>query len=54
MIQKLKHDKREKEVAKLFIDLLLPYKSNIHSITADNGTEFADHLTICKKSNTSV
>lgn len=54
LMQKLKHGKRAKEVAKVVVDLLLPYKSKVYSITTDNGTEFADHLTICKKLNTTV
>ena len=29
--------------------MLLPYKKWVHTITADNGTEFAEHKLIAKK-----
>ena len=31
------------------VEELLPYKQWIHSITSDNGSEFADFKVICKK-----
>lgn len=52
MMKKLAAGKNAKELSKALIDMLLPYKSFIHSITSDNGTEFADHKTISKKLNT--
>lgn len=52
MMKKLVAGKNAKELSKALIDMLLPYKSFIHSITSDNGTEFADHKTISKKLNT--
>jgi len=51
MMQKLKHGKDAKGLAKQLIDMLLPYKNNILSITSDNGGEFAEHKTIGKKLN---
>ena len=41
--------KNAKAVADTVIDLLLPYKSVVHTITTDNGTEFAEHERIAKK-----
>lgn len=38
-------------VAKVIIDLLLPYKYIVHSITMDNGLEFAKHKKVAKKLN---
>lgn len=38
-------------VAKVIIDLLLPYKDIVHSITMDNGLEFAKHKKVAKKLN---
>ena len=52
MMKKLVAGKNAKELSKALIDMLLPYKSFIYSITSDNGTEFADHKTISKKLNT--
>lgn len=40
---------RTKElVTKAILDLLLPYKNKVHTITFDNGMEFADHKIIAK------
>jgi IS30 family transposase len=36
------------------VDLLLPYKDHVHSITTDNGMEFAKHEYIAKRLTTSV
>jgi len=41
-------------VAKATIDLLKPYKQFVHTITADNGKEFAEHEKIAKALDTSV
>ena len=49
MMNKLPYGKNSKELSKVLIDMLLPYKNNIYTITTDNGTEFADHETIAKK-----
>lgn len=44
MMQKLPKGKNAKEHSKIVYDILLPYKKeHIHSITVDNGSEFADH-----------
>ncbi len=50
-MKKLPEGKVAKGLAKAVIDLLLPYKHNVHSITSDNGTEFAEHKLIAKKLN---
>ena len=41
--------KNVRAVADTVIDLLLPYKSVVHTITTDNGMEFAEHERIAKK-----
>ena len=48
MMEKLKNSKKAKELTKVVVRLLTAYKSNVHTITSDNGTEFADHETIAK------
>lgn len=40
--------KNAEAVADTVINLLLPYKSVVHTITTDNGTEFADHERIAR------
>ncbi len=42
------------DVTKATIALLKPYKKHVHTITADNGREFADHETIAKELETDV
>jgi len=42
------------KVAEMVNDMLLPYKKWVHSITTDNGLEFAEHKLIAKKLNTTV
>ncbi len=43
---------RTKEaVTKAIIELLLPYKDKVHTITFDNGGEFADHGIIAERLN---
>lgn len=37
------------ELANMVIDMMLPYKEHVHSITSDNGKEFAEHQKISKK-----
>jgi IS30 family transposase len=49
MMKRLPHGKACKGLSEELISMLLPYKKHIHSITADNGSEFADHKTITKK-----
>ena len=48
-MKKLPQGKLAKGLASAVIDLLLPYKHHVHSITSDNGTEFAEHKLIAKK-----
>lgn len=51
MMKKLPHGKHADQLAHMVIEMLLPYKNQVHSITADNGTEFACHEKIAKKLN---
>ena len=53
IVRKLK-SKKASHVADTVIVALIPFKRNIHSITTDNGTEFADHKKIADKLNTVV
>ena len=46
MMKNLPDGKNAKSLAKTVIEMLSPYEKHVHSITADNGTEFADHKTI--------
>ena len=48
-MKKLPEGKGAKGLANVVIDLLMPYKQIVHSITSDNGTEFAEHKLITKK-----
>ena len=50
-MKKLPEGKVARGLASVVIDLLLPYKHNVHSITSDNGTEFAEHKLIAEKLN---
>ncbi len=49
MISYLPTGKNAKGVSQAMIDLLLPYKDFVHSITMDNGLEFAEHKVIAEK-----
>ncbi|HET55352.1 MAG TPA: IS30 family transposase [Ignavibacteria bacterium] len=49
MIRKLKNGKNADSLADTVIDMLLPYRNSVKSITSDNGTEFARHERIAKK-----
>lgn len=42
------------KVAQAVNEVLLPYKNHVHSITTDNGLEFAEHKLIAEKLNTIV
>lgn len=46
--------KSAKDVTQGVIDLLRPYKTHVHTITADNGREFANHQEITKQLETKV
>lgn len=52
MMRKLPKGKDAKDLSKHVIDMLLPYKNSVLSITSDNGTEFANHQTIARKLKT--
>lgn len=54
LIEKLPYGKNAKKLSKSLVAKLLPYKNCVHTITTDNGTEFADHQNFAKKLNTSV
>ena len=49
LMKKLPFGKNAEQLAKIVIEMLLPYKDFVHSITSDNGTEFATHKEISKK-----
>ncbi len=46
--------KRAADVRDAVIDMLKPYAGHVHTITADNGSEFVDHQTIAKALKTKV
>jgi IS30 family transposase len=46
---KLVSGKQAVSLSKVAVRLLYPYKENVHTITSDNGTEFAEHEFIAKK-----
>lgn len=48
-IRKLPHGKNAKKMAKALINLLMPYKDVVHTITTDNGAEFAEHIKVREK-----
>lgn len=41
-------NRTKEEVTRAIIDLLLPYKDKVHTITFDNGKEFTDHKIIAE------
>lgn len=49
LMEKLEKGKNAKELARVVVRLLLPYKKFIHSITSDNGSEFAEHEFIARE-----
>jgi transposase, IS30 family len=49
MMEKLKKGKNAKGLAEQVINMLIPYKDSVHSITSDNGSEFAEHKKIAAK-----
>ena len=44
----MEHGKNAQELTKTVFRLLIAYKKHVHTITGDNGTEFADHQNIAK------
>lgn len=51
LMKKLEEGKKAKALAKDMVKLLIPYKNAVHTITSDNGTEFAEHEYITKRLN---
>jgi IS30 family transposase len=49
LMEKLKHGKHAEALAKVVIRRLFAYINTVHTITSDNGTEFAAHELIAKK-----
>ncbi|KAA6325519.1 hypothetical protein EZS27_025276 [termite gut metagenome] len=49
LMEKLVSGKQAVPRSKVAVRLLYPYKENVHTITADNGTEFDEHEFIAKK-----
>ena len=48
-MEKLPQWKNAKGLTETVIRMLTPYKKWVHTITSDNGTEFAEHKMIAKK-----
>ena len=53
-ILKLEHGKNASALREKINETLLPYKNFVHTITTDNGPEFADHIGISKYLNSSI
>ena len=49
LMKKLPFGKNAIELANVVTNMMLPYKEFVHSITSDNGKEFAEHKKISKK-----
>ena len=54
MMQRSPNGKNADAVANTVIDMLIPYKKVVLTITTDNGTEFAEHERIAKKLDAKV
>lgn len=54
IIKKLPNGKNAKSLAKILTNHLISYKDFVHTITTDNGPEFAEHLKITKKLEASI
>jgi IS30 family transposase len=52
MMAKLKHGKNAQNLTEQITQMLLAYIDHVHTITGDNGTEFADHQKIAKNLKT--
>lgn len=46
MLERLKHGKKAKPLAKVVVRMLFAYRKHLKTITTDNGSEFAAHLDI--------
>lgn len=49
LMEPLPQGKNAEGLADALIELLLPYKDWVHTITTDNGTEFAQHQRIARR-----
>lgn len=49
--EKLEHGRKAKPLARELVRLLLPFKDVVHTITSDNGSEFAEHKYIARMLN---
>lgn len=49
LMEKMKFGKQAQGLAKAAIRMLFAYKDTVHTITSDNGTEFAEHELIAEK-----
>jgi IS30 family transposase len=49
LMEKMKHGKQAEPLSRAVVRMLFAYKNTVHSITSDNGTEFAEHEYIAKK-----
>jgi IS30 family transposase len=54
LMEKLDLGKNSVGLKNQIINLLLPYKDYVHTITTDNGAEFAEHIAIAKKLETTI
>ncbi len=54
IIEKLPHGKNAKELSRVVVRALLPYREWVKTITTDNGTEFAEHKYIARRLDTKV
>ena len=54
MVERLPDGKDAKGVEKAVCRLLMPYRKHVHTITTDNGTEFARHREIARRLDTKV
>jgi transposase, IS30 family len=52
LMEKMKDGKHALALARAAIRMLFAYRDTVHTITSDNGTEFAEHELIAKKLNT--
>jgi IS30 family transposase len=51
LMEKLPNGKQAESLAKAAVRLLFAYKNKVHTITSDNGSEFAEHAYIARKLN---
>jgi len=49
LMEKLKQGKQSEPLSKVAVRLLIAFKNTVHTITSDNGTEFANHEYIAGK-----